>query len=683
MELNFSRRHFMHCAVYAGAGAGLCACTSAGGSSGGGTRLGSALPALEGPQLILDPAQFPKTFKESPDFAKRVAAGQLPPVAQRIGQDPLVIKPLHSTGHYGGQFRRAYLGVADNQNGALFCGGPDTLLYADYTGKKVVPNLARAFELSDGDRVLTLHLRRGMKWSDGKPFTADDIIFWRQDVNLTNGLGGTGTQALKAGGKDVTVKKIDDLTVQFISAVPNPLLPAALYEQTDLGGLAGNGKLLAGGYAPMHYLSQFHPKYTSMAQATKLAKAAGFQDWTAYFTDRMSWESNPQLPALTPWVVSRAISSPPWELTANPYSIWVDADGNQLPYIPKVTLTNAEDIQVVNLGMVAGQYDFQDRSLTVPNLPVLIKNQKRSKYTVHRAPSEGMDFGIRINLGYSKDKVLGDLLREVDFRRALSMGIDRDQVNQAFALGTSVPSATMVAADSPYFPGADWRQKWATLNVKQANSLLDGLGLTKRDSSGFRIRPDGKGRILLDYQSPPVFADFVAMGEMIKKQWTQIGIDLNVQSTAPNLIIQRALANELMLSGHLTGTTDPFLSPDIFLPTNTNNYPAMIGITYAKWFASGGKSGEAPPKSLDLLKQAMTLYQQGLQAPDAKRIAIGKQLFQMHADQVWSIGVLGFGLIFFGVYCTNDKLVNVPNRMVNSSALHTPSNAFPMTLYYK
>jgi peptide/nickel transport system substrate-binding protein len=682
-ERDFSRRRFLQSTVYAGAGASvLLGCTTGQSTGGGSTGLGTKLPPVEGAQVILDPAQFPKKFAEWPEFAKKVSAGQLPPVAERIGQDPLVIKPLQGVGKYGGQIRRGFLTATDWLNGAGFCGGPDLLLYWDYQGKEVIPNLVRAFELSDGDKVLTLHLRRGMKWSDGKPFTADDIVFWREDVNLYDGLG-IGTSTLRAGGKDVDVKKVDDLTVQFISSVPNSVLPALLASSDDLGGLSRAGRLLGGGYAPKHYLSQFHPKYTSMSKANKLAKDAGFDDWTVYFKNRMSWESNTALPATTPWIVTRPITSPPWEFTANPYSIWVDSAGNQLPYIPKVTMSNTESPEVINLRAVAAQYDFQDRSLTVANLPVLLKNQKRSNYTVHRAPSDAMEFGIRINLAYSKDKTIGDLLRDVDFRRALSLGIDRDQITQTFTLGTSKPSATMASDTSKYFPGQEWRTKWATLDQAQANSLLDKIGLTKRDSAGFRLRPDGKGRLSLDYQSAKSFADFVAMGEMIKRQWQRIGIDLNVQSVAPELLIQRSVANDMMLSGHLVGTEDPFTRPDVLLPTNTNNFPGMIGIPYAKWFASNGKTGEAPPKSLDALKKAMALYEKGLRSPEAQRVSIGKEIYKLHADQVWSIGVFGFGLLVAGIYQASNNLSNVPARMINSLSERTPSNALTMTFYYK
>jgi peptide/nickel transport system substrate-binding protein len=682
-----SRRRLLQNSTYAGVGAIILSSCSSGGGSGakqgaaGGAN--GALPPIEGAQVVLDPAQFPKQFTERPEFAQKVQAGQLPPVAERIGQDPLVLKPVHETGKYGGQIRRGFMGTTDYLSGASFCGGPDCLLYWDPQGEKVNPNIARSYKLSDGDKVLTLQLRRGMKWSDGKPFTADDIVFWREDINLHPELGVTGSPALRAGGKNVEVKKIDDYTVQFISSVPNSLLVELLASYDDVGGLSAAGRLYGGGYAPKHYLSKFHPKYTSMSEVNKAMKDAGFDNWAAYFKDRMSWESNPALPALTPWIVTRPISSPPWEFTANPYSIWVDDKGNQLPYVPKVTMSNTESPDVFNLRAVAGQYDFQDRNLTVANLPVLLRNQERSKYTVHRSPNDAMEFGIRINLAYTKDKTLGDLLRNVDFRRALSLGIDRNQLNNTYALGTSKPSATMASDGNKYSPGPQWRSKWATFDPAQANQLLDKVGLTKRDGSGFRVRPDGKGRILLDYQSVRGLADFVGMGEMIKRQWQKIGIDVNVQQVAPPLILQRSVANQVMLSGHIVGTEDPFLKPDTFLPTNTNNYPGMIGIPYAKWFASGGKSGVEPPKSLDLLKEAMSLYQQGLRTTEAQRIAIGKRLYELHADQVWSIGIFGFGLLVFGIYEANDRLGNVPGRIRNSLAKRSPNNLFAMTFYYK
>jgi peptide/nickel transport system substrate-binding protein len=679
--MTHSRRVFLHNAVVVGGGAlflGACSSTAKPGGS-------SAAGRVEGAQLITDPAAMPTTFKESPEFAALVAQGKLPPVAQRIGRSPLVLKPVQGVGRYGGQLRRGVLGNSDTLNAARFCAGPDSLLYWDYQGKNIVPNIAKGFEFSDGNRVLTLHLREGMKWSDGMPFTADDIVFWRQDVNLNPSLGG-GTQFLRINGAEVQVRKVDDLTVQYVSPVPNTLMPQYLAGWTDLAGMATAVSFsvlgAAGGVLPKHYLSKFLPQYSSEAAVNKTATDAGFDGWVAYFTDRATVHLNPELPVVSPWMVTRALNQPPFELAANPYSIWVDNEGNQLPYIPQITMSGAENLEVLGLRAAGGNYDFQDRGLGVTNMPVLVTNQQRSNYTVHRAPSSAMECGVRFNLAYDQDAELGDLIRNVDFRRALSLGIDRQQINQSFFLGSSKPSAVMPADDSPYFPGAQWRTKWATLDVPQANSLLDKIGLTAKDDQGYRLRRDGKGRIRLDVTTNVSFIDFPSAAEMVKRQWIPLGIDVNVQSVNGNLLTQRASANQLMLSVHSIGTGDPFLDPGIFLPT-TPGFPGMIGIPYVQWFNSGGRQGTAPPPELQPLTDAMNLYYKGLQAGDDDRAAIGKQLYQMHADQVWSAGIVGFGLSVYGVYLANNKLRNVPASIVSSENLHSPVNTYPMTFYYE
>jgi peptide/nickel transport system substrate-binding protein len=312
---------------------------------------------------------------------------------------------------------------------------------------------------------------------------------------------------------------------------------------------------------------------------------------------------------------------------------------------------------------------------------VLVENEKRGDYTLHRCPSKELDCGIRLNLAYDRDRELGELIRNVDFRRALSLGVDRLQINESFFLGTGTPTATMAADDSPYFPGKEWRTKWAVHDPDQANALLDKLGLTRKDKDGYRLRRDGKGRIRLDFQAVAAFADFPGIGEMVKRHWQPLGIDMNVQVIEQNLLVERSVANHLMLSAHQAGTDDPFLKPDTFLPTVTNNYPGMIGIPYARWFSSEGKKGVEPPASMRLLKDAMALYRQGLSASDAERIRIGRELYKLHADQVWSIGLVGFGIAINGVYLASNKLKNVPARVMNSLQVKTPANAHPMTFY--
>jgi ABC-type transport system substrate-binding protein len=209
----YSRRRFLRdVGRLGGAAVVLVACTPAAeppssgptGPGAGASAQLAGLPALEGGQVVTDRALFPTVFHESPEFTALTAAGQLPPVAARVGRDPLVVRPVHEVGRYGGRLRRGLIGTSDRQNGARFCAGPDSLLYWDYQWQHVVPNIAADYELSDGARVLTLHLRRGLRWSDGVPFTADDIIFWREDVSLDAELGG-GATSLLAGGRQVRV----------------------------------------------------------------------------------------------------------------------------------------------------------------------------------------------------------------------------------------------------------------------------------------------------------------------------------------------------------------------------------------------------------------------------------------------------------------------------------------------
>jgi peptide/nickel transport system substrate-binding protein len=239
----------------------------------------------------------------------------------------------------------------------------------------------------------------------------------------------------------------------------------------------------------------------------------------------------------------------------------------------------------------------------------------------------------------------------------------------------------MPSDDSPYFPGSQWATKWATHDVPQANALLDKVGLKAKDSSGYRLRRDGGGRIRLDITTNVSFVDFPAVSEMVKQQWIPLGIDVNVQSVDAKLLVQRAAANQLMLTVHSVGSADVFQDPSIFLPTALG-FPGMIGIPYVQWFQSGGRQGTEPPPELQRLKDAMDAYHRGLQASDAERISIGKQLYQMHADQVWSAGIVGFGLSIYGVYLANDKLRNVPTSIRNDQKVHTTTNAYPMTFYY-
>jgi peptide/nickel transport system substrate-binding protein len=273
---------------------------------------------LEGPEVLTDAAKFPKSFKEAPQLAELVKAGKLPPVQERVSQDPLVIKPVHEIGKYGGTWRRGFSGPADFWNGYRCC-GHDKILFWDYTGNKVAPNVAKGWQISDDGRTFTVFLRKGMKWSDGHPFTADDFIFWYEDIFQDKELTPVKTPMLATNGKPGTMEKVDDSTIRFKFADPYFAFVDILAGATDLGGNALQGKNLMGGFAPKHYLQQFHPRYVGKEAVDKLVKAAGQDNWVNFMKLKNDWSLNPDLPTVTAWKTTTPINTPTWILERNPY----------------------------------------------------------------------------------------------------------------------------------------------------------------------------------------------------------------------------------------------------------------------------------------------------------------------------------------------------------------------------
>jgi peptide/nickel transport system substrate-binding protein len=195
---------------------------------------------LEGAEVVVDPARFPKAFKEAPPLAELVKAGKLPPVQERIGQDPLVVKPLREIGKYGGTWRRGFTGPFDTSNGHRAAQN-DKLLYWDYSGTKLVPNIARAWEVSPDGKITTVHLRRGMKWSDGAPFTADDFVFWFDDVYSNKELVPVPLSVMTINGKPIAIRKVDVSTVQLVAPEPYYALPTVLASVWGIATTRGSG----------------------------------------------------------------------------------------------------------------------------------------------------------------------------------------------------------------------------------------------------------------------------------------------------------------------------------------------------------------------------------------------------------------------------------------------------------
>ena len=636
---------------------------------------------LEGPEVVTDPAKFPKTLNEAPQLAALVKAGKLPPVAERVGQDPLVIKPLREIGRYGGTWRAGFTGPADFWNGFRCCSGPDHLMFWDYTGDKVMPNLARGLEMQDGGRAWLLHMRRGMKWSDGKPFTADDFVFWFEDIYRNKDLIPTPSAAMAINGKQGVIEKVDTYTVRYKFPEPYFMLPDVLAGSTDLAGQMFGYRGM-GGFAPAHYMKQFHPKYAGAAELDRKVKEAKFDSWVRMFLAKNDWALNPDLPVLSAWKTVTPINTPTWTLERNPYSVFVDTAGNQLPYIDRVVLTLAENLEVLNLRVVAGEYDYASRHVDLGKLPVFIENQQKGGYKVYLDPGDyGGDMIIKFNLNYDADPEIGKWFNTADFRRALALGIDRDQINETFWLGTGTPSSVVPADGNKYNPGPQYRKMWATLDIKKANEMLDKLGLSKKDGDGYRLRADGKGRLRIEIMTlGGQFVQYTQIAEMIREQWKKIGIDLTVQEVERSLALKRTAANEQQLGAwNNDGSEHLFTFPLHVFPFELAAV-ASSGPLYVKWFHSAGAQGKEPEPRM---KELMEKWKKAFGVPEKERIQLGKDIWKIAAEEVYIIGVIGMGPASMGVRVVKNNMGNIPSRQYNSPDGKTPGISRPATFFYK
>ncbi len=644
-------------------------------------QFGAALIGeLEGPRIVTNSSEFPTSFNEAPQFAELVAAGKLPPVAERIGSDPLVIEPVHEIGEYGGIWRRGFSGPADKWNGYRCCTGTDHVLYWDYTGSTPVPNIAKSWEASEDGKSFTIRLRDGMKWSDGASFSADDFVFWFESMYGNEELVPTNTSYFSTSSGKGNLKKIDNLTIEINFPDPYFLFIDVLAGATHLGGHAYQGPNARGMFAPAHYMKQFHPDHAGQGAVDVIVADEGYDNWVNLFKAKNDWALNPELPVVTPWKTTAPITESTWVLERNPYSIWVDTEGNQLPYIDKVVLTVFENLEVHNLRAVAGEYDMQARHVDIQKVPVFLENEEKGKYKLYLDPGDyGSDMQVKINKSFVDDPEIGELLRNVDFRRALSMGVDREEISETFFLGIAPPRSVAPVASNECYPGKEYETKWHNFDQAAANALLDGLGYAEKDGNGIRLRKDGNGSLTIVITTlGGQFVQYTQIMEAIAEQWADIGIKLDVREVERSLAGEIYRANQHQLAAwNNDGSEHMFTFPGHIFPFSAGS---SGGTEFGVWFQTNGEQGTEPP---EYLKTIMSNWRRAFSVPRDERILLCKEIWQLAVENVNNIGIVGPGPASMGVRIAKTDLGNIPSRMYNSPDGKTPGISRPVTFYWK
>jgi peptide/nickel transport system substrate-binding protein len=563
----------------------------------------------------------------------------LPPVAERLPSNPLVVTPHEQIGNYGGSWNMVVRNTPQSHVYELL--QYETMLRFSPGGLDVLPNVAESWQVEDDAKVFTFHIREGIKWSDGMPMTADDVLFWYADVISNEALYPGFPSWLTAGGERPTVEKVDDYTVRFVFPVT-----AAFFERHM-------GRPFNESFLPRHYLEQFHADYADADELAQKVADSGFEDWTQLFLDKSDREISVDLPVLFAWdLVAQNEEGNTYQ--RNPYYWKVDTEGNQLPYIDTVTSDVVRELSVAQLKAFSGEAELQ--TFSVGQFPrdtlVLKQGREEGDHEVIDAPiSESNVFILALNLTH-KDPVLREIFGDSRFRKAMSHAIDRDEIRELIYLGQPKEIRQNVALpDSPhYHEGA--AKAFVEYDPDTANALLDEMGLTERNSDGFRLRPDGDPiSIALEVRARR--DDFVDALELISGWWGDVGISASVKAEDDSLFSTRLNGNEQDANADFAGPGFlPVLNPGRQIPVSSDCRWAPL---WGTWYATGGEAGEEPP---DAVKTQLALYDELLTVAGAdEQRNLWLQIMDIQAEELYHMGICDRAAV--PIVVTN-RMKNVP-----------------------
>jgi len=584
------------------------------------------------------------TFQENPDIAalngKIRGNGDLPALADRMPSEPLVMAPYDATGKYGGTLDVLSNATEAGTSDFLSVRHVNLVRYSDDL-QTIVPNVAKGWEWNADFTQLTFFLRKGHKWSDGHPFTADDVKYWYDNTALNPKIIEKPKDYVLVGGERMTVDVVDPQTVRFNLPAPKP------------GLLVHFANSFAQGFQPKHFLGQFDPELN--ADADKMAQAAGFENGykviQAYFGNS-DWTDTPspllnspdkvaKLPAdVIPTLESHIYVTDTTEgrhLVANPYFHQVDTAGNQLPYISEQDEVYINDNEVRILKLVNAEADYKSQSLQLASAPLLLENQEKGNYTIDLRPEVTIAaFGFNVtHQDMEKRKVFGDLR----FRQAMSIAINRDELNEVAFFGLGKPKQYVGFSPLPEFVDSKWESHMIGFDVEKAKSLLDEVGMKDTDGDGLRELPNGEKLVLnLQFATQGVAGQVV---ELIGQHWTNVGIQSTVKEVTPDEYRSAQSSNALDVSmwrksqplGIVLGNNE------LWVPPFENYFGNRSGMLWAEWVDSKGANGVEPPAYVKELISDINAFQSAAAGSDDSKM-LGERMVKNMVENLLFIGTV-------------------------------------------
>jgi peptide/nickel transport system substrate-binding protein len=566
----------------------------------------------------------PGKYNESPMLAERVAKGELPPVDERLPDEPLVIEPYESIGKYGGTATTGGLGVglfqADTE---MMTPRPNWLrISKDLT--HAVPYMMKDWKMSDDFTEVICYLRKGLKWSDGAPLTTADIRYWYEDILNNTDITPLASLDFTWGGKMMELDVIDDYTFKLTWVKPHPSW--VLVNMAHIYSFWGDS------FVPSHYLKQFHIKYND--KANDLAKAAGFDFWYQLHGREKNRGQSMDLPKLECFI---NISDAPQSavLERNPYYCAVDPEGNQLPYIDRIVNDKAADLSILDAKTVGGNYDFAGFELRILSYATYDQGAKASNAHMTLWQSgKGSEVVYNVNCNWP-DEEWRTVFQDDRFRQALSYAINRADINNVIYFGNATETQMTVIPTSRHYK-PEYAAAFAEFDLDKANALLDDMGLTWNAAKTHRQWPVSKKDIVIPWDLYESETPKGPMTELVTEYWKVIGIEIQWKSVTRTLLTQKMLANEEPMSlwhGDETADTLFLRRPKYFAPINGDEN--CWGQLWGQWYNTGGTAGEEPPQYIKDLYNWLDEYMTNDSAEPARKV------LESQMEHLWTIGSVG------------------------------------------
>lgn len=631
---------------------------------------------------------IPTKFKEPPMLAQMVREGSIPPIEQRlpVAEDVQIIPPPDEIGEYGGTWRITTSGFS-----GLYYGGRGLCMARDADGVQWLGEACKSMSISEDGRVYTVYLRRGMKWNDGDDLTSEDFRFAWQDLNWGGyeNLGYPFASWAKdpVTGNEVEFGGIDDFSFTLSFDSPN-----FVFHENKSSIRNSRVCWFWCWYAPEHYLKQFHVKYADSNELkAKIDADDEVSTWQELFGKMANGEGtnpNSQVPGLgfptvNPLYLAERTSDIRHYIR-NPYSAAADPEGNQLPYVDYMTEFKTESREVAVFRSMGGETDAYTNIFRLAEVPLYIANMERGDYSLYWWTDPcGCDATIALNQTFNKDPEIGRWLRTQDFRRALSLGMDRNAMNQTVFLGLGQAGNWVPHSSVPWYPGDEYLTLDAVQDLPRANKILDDLGIVDTDGDGIRNR---KGDIDGDTGNFELFmevnASYATVAEVWQSQLLELGIKLDWEEVRNPQTAVIAGDAYFELNFH-PEKANPWDGRPELTPTRRNN---MLGPEIGKYVETNGEEGMAPgPDSTYLpmappdnyaadpsgnLRAMYEMWLEGTQLPpwwqvvDPRRVELGKEMYRISSEEKYYVNIVGLTGNLRGIMLKRNNFRNVPKTHV-------------------